>query len=132
MSKSGHQLPPQPKSKAELGHKLEEQAAQRASYRRLQRLLRLVRLNILAIAITVGVCSYFLFHYVTFLAPIKYPIKHFVDALVPWLIFTMLFLAFSKIELRKMRPRHWHFIWSLFSSQFRWCLRSCCACSRRP
>lgn len=103
-------LPPQPKSKAELAQKLESIAVQKASYRRLQRLLRLVRLNILAIAITVGVCSYFLFHYVTFLAPIKYPIKHAVDALVPWLIFTMLFLAFSKIELRKMRPRRWHFI----------------------
>ena len=83
---------------------------EKASTRRLQRLLRLIRLNILAIAISVGVGTYFLFHYVTFLAPIKYPIKNFVDGLVPWLIFTMLFIAFCKVEVRKMRPRRWHFV----------------------
>ena len=103
-------VPPQPQSKAELKEKLEQVMVEKASTRRLQRLLRLIRLNILAIAISVGVGTYFLFHYVTFLEPIKYPIKHFVDGLVPWLIFTMLFIAFCKVEVRKMRPRRWHFV----------------------
>lgn len=99
-------VPPQPQSKDELKQTLERNA----SYRRLQRLMRFIRLNILAIAITVGVGTYFLFHYVTFLAPIKYPIKNFIDELVPWLIFIMLFIAFCKVEVKKMRPRRWHFI----------------------
>ena len=103
-------VPPQPQNKAELTAKLEQVMVEKASYRRLQRLMRLIRLNILAIAISVGIGTYFLFHYVTFLAPIKYPIKHFVDDLVPWLIFTMLFIAFCKVEVSKMRPRRWHFI----------------------
>ena len=103
-------VPPQPQNKAELKEKLEQVMVEKASTRRLQRLLRLIRLNILAIAISVGVGTYFLFHYVTFLEPIKYPIKHFVDGLVPWLIFTMLFIAFCKVEVRKMRPRRWHFV----------------------
>ena len=75
-----------------------------------ERMLRFVRLNILAIAISTGVSTYFLFHYVPFLYPIKYPIKHFIDAIVPGLIFTMLFMAYSKVELKRMKPRRWHVI----------------------
>ena len=48
-------VPPQPQSKAELKEKLEQVMVEKASTRRLQRLLRLIRLNILAIAISVGV-----------------------------------------------------------------------------
>ena len=87
-------------------------AAQAAAVPRtpMQKLQRFIRLNILFIAIAIGITSYFIFHYVTFLEPIKYPLKHAVDALVPWLIFIMLFIAFSKVEIRKMKPRRWHFI----------------------
>lgn len=74
------------------------------------KLQRFIRLNILAIAITSGVSIYFIFHYVEFLAPIKYPLKHTVDAVIPYFIFTMLFIAFCKVEVRKMRPRRWHFM----------------------
>lgn len=74
------------------------------------KLKRFLRLNILAIAISLGVIIYFLFHYVEFLAPIKYPIKNFANAIIPYFIFTMLFIAFCKVEVRKMRPRRWHFL----------------------
>lgn len=75
-----------------------------------EKLKRFLRLNILAIAISSGVFIYFVFHYVEFLAPIKYPIKHFADAIIPYFIFAMLFIAFCKVEVRKMRPRRWHFL----------------------
>lgn len=74
------------------------------------KLQRFIRLNILAIAITSGVSIYFIFHYVEFLGPIKYPLKHTVDAVIPYFIFAMLFIAFCKVEVRKMRPRRWHFM----------------------
>lgn len=75
-----------------------------------QKLMRLIKLNILFIAISFGVSTYFIFHYVTWLAPIKYPLKNFMDSVVPCLIFTLLFLAFSKVELKKMKPRRWHIV----------------------
>ena len=75
-----------------------------------QRIMRLIKLNILFISISLGLSTYFIFHYVSFLQPIKYPIKHFFDGLVPYLIFTLLFLAFSKVELRRMKPRRWHLV----------------------
>lgn len=78
------------------------------------RMMRMIKLNILFIAIGVGISTYFIFHYVTWLAPIKYPLKNFIDSIVPLLIFTLLFLAFSKVELKKMKPRRWHFILLLF------------------
>lgn len=77
---------------------------------RLQKLQRFVRLNALFLAIGTGCSLYFLFHYVTFLAPIKYPLKHTAEACIPVLIFTMLFISFSKVEVRKMKPRRWHLI----------------------
>lgn len=104
MSAHNSSLPSQPNSSAV--------AAQAAAVPRtpMQKLQRFIRLNIIFIAIAIGITSYFIFHYVTFLEPIKYPLKHAVDALVPWLIFIMLFIAFSKVEIRKMKPRRWHFI----------------------
>lgn len=75
-----------------------------------EKLQHFIRLNILAIAISLGVSIYFIFHYVEFLAPIKYPIKHATDAIIPYFIFIMLFIAFCKVEVRKMRPRRWHFL----------------------
>ena len=82
-----------PKSEAQ-GHvdpsvvqKIEAQLNERGSYVRLQRLMYYIRLNILAVAISTGVSTYFLFHYVEFLAPIKYPLKNFFDSIVPGLIF---------------------------------------------
>lgn len=75
-----------------------------------QKLLRFFRLNILFIAIGTGASLYFLFHYVTFLAPIKYPLYHTANALIPFFIFSMLFISFSRVEIRKMRPRRWHFL----------------------
>lgn len=91
-------------------HAVKAPAAGRPNPSRWQRLLRLARLNILVLAITTGVSTYFLFHYVELLAPIKYPIKHFIDGIVPWLIFTMLFIAFCKVEIKKMKPSRWHWI----------------------
>lgn len=85
-------------------------AAVRPALTTLDKFKRFVRLNILAIAISSGVSIYFIFHYVTFLAPIKYPIKHTVDAIIPFFIFSMLFIAFCKVEVRKMRPRRWHIL----------------------
>lgn len=78
------------------------------------RIMRMIKLNILFIAIGLGLSTYFIFHYVTWLAPIKYPLKNFIDSIVPGLIFTLLFLAFSKVELTRMKPRRWHIILVLF------------------
>lgn len=75
-----------------------------------QKLQRFIRLNALFLAIGTGICMYFIFHYVSFLAPIKYPLKHTAEAMVPWMIFCMLFISFSKVEISKMRPRRWHLI----------------------
>lgn len=75
-----------------------------------QRLLRLMRLNVLAISIGSGMAVYFIFHYVGFLAPIKYPIKNFFTSIMPGLIFALLFFSFCKVEVSKMRPRRWHWI----------------------
>lgn len=83
----------------------------------MQKIQRFIRLNALFLAIGTGCCLYFLFHYVSFLAPIKYPLKHAADSIVPVLIFSMLFISFSKVELRRMmKPRRWHVlavIWQL-------------------
>lgn len=75
-----------------------------------QKLLRFFRLNILFLAIGTGVSLYFLFHYVSFLAPIKYPLYHTANVLIPFFIFAMLFISFSRVEISKMHPRRWHFL----------------------
>ncbi len=100
----------QSKADAATVQKLEEQINKHGSYQRFKRLMYYIRLNILAIAISTGLSTYFIFHYVEFLAPIKYPLKNFIDTIVPGLIFTLLFLAFSKVEISKMKPRRWHLI----------------------
>lgn len=76
----------------------------------IQKVKRFIRLNILALAICTGVSIYLAFRYIPFLYPVKYPLKNVFNEVVPWFIFTMLFIAFSRVEVRKMRFRRWHFI----------------------
>lgn len=73
-----------------------------------------LQVNILFVAISFGVSVYFIFHFFTFLEPIKYPFKNFMDSIVPGLIFTLLFIAFCKVETKRMKPRKWHFILIIF------------------
>lgn len=79
-----------------------------------ERIAHFLQVNILFVAISFGVSVYFIFHYVEFLTPIKYPFKHFMDSIVPGLIFTLLFIAFCKVETKRMKPRRWHFILIFF------------------
>lgn len=76
----------------------------------MEKLMHFMRLNVLGMSILSGIVVYFIFHYVSFLAPIKYPLKHTVDTLIPYSICMMLFIAFCKVSILRMRIRRWHII----------------------
>ncbi len=72
--------------------------------------LRNFRLLMLPLAITTGTLGWCAFHYLEVLAPLKPLARQSAFAVLPWLIFTMLFISFCKVDPAKMRPRRWHFV----------------------
>lgn len=61
-------------------------------------------------AIAVGMSIYCLFYYTPILVPVGEICGPALQGLMPWILFTILYVTFCKIEVKEMRPRTWHFI----------------------
>ena len=71
--------------------------------------IRTVRTYLLPLAIVTGCIIYSTFHFLSFLSPLKPFVAVTLDKAIPWLIFTILFISFCKVEVSKMKPHRWHF-----------------------
>lgn len=74
------------------------------------RLIRFVKDWSLPIAMSVGVLSYFVFHWCNFSLEIREFANDFVGIVQPALLFFMLYLSFCKINPMDLRIKKWH-IW---------------------
>ncbi len=63
----------------------------------------------LLIAVSTGFLVFCFFHYFK-ISNIFRPAAYFVSDTIPVVLFFILFFAFSKITLKQMKPRAWHFI----------------------
>ena len=59
---------------------------------------------------TCGLAGFLAFHYVRWLAPVKPAAQAAAEALMPTVLFIMLFATFCKVNPRDMRVRGWH-VW---------------------
>lgn len=75
-------------------------------------LLKKLRPYTLLISIFLGLVTFICFHNISYLAPIK-PIANSVYNTLPYLLFFILFFAFSKINFKQMKPKRWHFYLAL-------------------
>lgn len=57
-----------------------------------------------------GTIVYLLFANVPFLEPIGDVAGPFAANMMPYILFTLLYVTFCKIEIKEMKPRLWHFI----------------------
>lgn len=67
----------------------------------------------LMIAIFSGLLVFLMFHFIDALNPLK-PAAYAVSKSLPYVLFTILFLAFIKIKFKEMKPRAWHLINVIF------------------
>lgn len=75
-------------------------------------LLKKLRPYTLLISIFLGLVTFICFHNISYLAPIK-PVANSVYNTLPYLLFFILFFAFSKINFKQMKPKRWHFYLAL-------------------
>ena len=61
-------------------------------------------------AIAVGMSIYCLFYYTPILVPVGEICGPALQGLMPWILFTILYVTFCKIEVKEMRPRTWHIV----------------------
>lgn len=70
--------------------------------------LRIFKAYMLPIAVLTGAAVFFLFEKVPFLYPYGDPLAAAVHAVLPYMIFAMLFFAFLKIKVSDMKLNFWH------------------------
>lgn len=64
-------------------------------------------------SMAVGIVGYLLFAYTPFLEPVGDTIGPWLMHLLPYVLFTLLYVTFCKIEIKDMKPQKWHFILQL-------------------
>ncbi len=73
-----------------------------------------LRRYLLIFALASGALIFAVFHFIPALAPLKPPLKAAAGAVLPYMIFLILFTSFCKVEIRGMKPRAWHLYLCLF------------------
>lgn len=64
-------------------------------------------------AMLTGASGYLIFAEVPMLEPVGDVVGPWLLQLMPWVLFTLLYVTFCKIEIKEMRPRKWHFLLQL-------------------
>lgn len=72
-------------------------------------IIKFIKQWTLLVAIGVGTVIYLLFSRISILSPVGDTVGPHLVSLMPFVIFTMLYVTFSKIKLDEFRPRTWHF-----------------------
>lgn len=73
-----------------------------------KKILNRIRPWMLPISMTVGAAAYLIYHFCPALHPAGPVLSAIASKLQPILVFCMLFLSFSRIEPRDMKPHRWH------------------------
>lgn len=73
-----------------------------------KRIIDFARKWTLPLGMMAGVAMYLMFHYFTFLSPLKAAVSEIAHYIMPVMIFIMLFTTFCKINPREMRLCSWH------------------------
>lgn len=73
------------------------------------KIIKFIKQWTLLFAICMGTIIYLLFSRISFLVPIGDVVGPRLVSLMPFVIFTMLYVTFCKIKLDEFRPRTWHF-----------------------
>lgn len=76
--------------------------------RQQHRLIRLLKEWTLLISIVLGALSFYAFKYIEWLWPIRHGVSTLSHDMMPVLIFTMLLLTFSKVDLRQYCFKKWY------------------------
>lgn len=71
-------------------------------------LIQFIKNWTLPLAMAGGAAVYCAFHFLSFLQPIKTPVYDAGSAILPWLVFALLFVTFCKIDPKQMRLKKWH------------------------
>lgn len=64
-------------------------------------------------AMLTGASGYLIFAEVPMLEPVGDVVGPWLLQFMPWVLFTLLYVTFCKIEIKEMRPRKWHFLLQL-------------------
>lgn len=80
-------------------------------------MIRFLKNWTLPLAMLIGTLAYYAFAKLTCLAPFKPFVHGFVSLITPWLIFAQLLLTFCKMDMKDLKPTHWH-IWLLIIQVF--------------
>lgn len=64
-------------------------------------------------AMLTGASGYLIFAEVPMLESVGDVVGPWLLQLMPWVLFTLLYVTFCKIEIKEMRPRKWHFLLQL-------------------
>ena len=70
---------------------------------------KLIEKYVLPVSIMVGFLVFLLFENVSVLEQYRSQISNFVNPIIPACVCVMLYSAFCKVQLEKMKPRKWHF-----------------------
>ena len=72
--------------------------------------MRFLKMWTLPLGMLAGVGVYLLFHYVTWLSPLKVLAGGAEDYVLPAMVFVQLFVTFCKVNPREMRIKRWHVV----------------------
>lgn len=64
-------------------------------------------------AMLAGASGYLIFAGIPMLEPVGDVVGPWLLQLMPWVLFSLLYVTFCKIEIKEMRPRKWHFLLQL-------------------
>ena len=76
----------------------------------MHKLITILKDFTLPAGMTCWLAGFLAFHYVRWLAPVKPAAQAAAEALMPTVLFIMLFASFCKVNPRDMRVRGWH-VW---------------------
>jgi len=74
--------------------------------------MRVLKEYTLVIAMVLGVAFFLSFRYVPCLVPYKGGVDTVTSTIMPWFIFVMLFLSFTSVSPKELKPRRW-FLWHI-------------------
>ncbi len=82
---------------------------QRTKEKKEHKFLRFCKEWTLIISMVLGAIGFFMLKYIDILAPLRHPASALSHGIMPYLIFAMLFITFSKVNLKQYCVKSWYF-----------------------
>lgn len=75
-----------------------------------EKIIRFFKMWTLLLGMFAGVGVYLMFHYISWLSPLKVLAGGAEDYILPAMVFIQLFTTFCKVNPREMRLKRWHVV----------------------